>query len=397
MAADAPEKTRFRPSRTQYPGSKFGPKTRYDLPQRLKAYGNADEAETVLFNGTNLQPKAWSPEGGAGERGLFPVSTPRGSSTPRAGGVLGDAARALLHPLAERNLPELPLLDDRNDVHGVMVLGGGGAGKTSLIMSLMACISGTFPSRFDKHIEEKKRNMPTYGQCYELGEHDVRLGGGSIKPMRLVLTDTPACGTTPRQEQPLCASVTPNCTQHFNAIPSWMRITMRSGNFPHYAVLVVIDATAKPLWEDGTRCRDLARLLAVLRRSQYTVVIAVTKLLKAREVAMRDLSYGASHDGQVGKDPRSSYEAFAGRYLEKVGASLQGKAGENDWSFSKGPDSPPFPLVNNTIFDAPTWVNVGDYKMWHEKKGPTSLPNCRYMESQLLRLLSAISLRSHPE
>jgi len=382
------ERTLFRPSRTSYPGSKFGPKTRYDLPQRRKAYGNADDAEAILFNGTSLQPQTW-PQGGA--------SVPRNCcTTPRSMGVLGDVARSMLHPLSDRNLPELPLIDERNDVHGVLMLGGAGCGKTSLVLSLVAAISGSYPSRYDKEIEEKKGTMPTYGQCYELPDREVTLGSGAVKPMRLVLTDTPACGTS-QGEQPLCAAVSPNSSAHFNAIPSWMRITLRGGSYPHYAVLVVVDALAPPLWEDHKRCRDMARLLAVLKRSQYTVVIGVTKLFRARRAAARDVAHGAEHGGQVGRDPRSSYEAFVDRYLNKVCASIQSKAAENEWSFSQGPDSPEFPRVNATIFDAPSWVSVGDFKEWNEKKGTLEQPNLKYMTSQLDRLLGALAVRSHPE
>merc|ERR1740138_1120794 len=158
-----------------------------------------------------------------------------------------------------------------------------------------------------------------------------------------------------------------------------MRITLRGGNLPHYAVLFVIDAMAEPLWEDCAR----GRLLAVLKRNQYTVVIAVTKLLKAREVGLRETAHGYDHKGQVGKDPRSSYEAFVGRYLAKVSASLQAKAVENDWSFSQGPDAPSFPLVNATIFDAPTWVSITDWRKWQDKKGTPELPNLKYIRSQL--------------
>lgn len=63
-------------------------------------------------------------------------------------------------------------------------------------------------------------------------------------------------------------------------------------------MLFVLDATAPALWEEPQRARDLARLLAVLKRSQpgpygapngsvrprYTVILGVTKLLKAEDV-----------------------------------------------------------------------------------------------------------------
>merc|ERR1719382_2195713 len=154
---------------------------------------------------------------------------------------------------------------------------------------------------------------------------------------------------------------------------------------------------AKPLWQDGTRCRELTRLLAVLRRSQYTVVLAVTKLHRARETALRHRAHTGEILEEVGKDPRSSYESFVDRYLSRVVAAIQAKAGENDWSFSQGPDSPAFPLPGSTIFDAPTWAGREDYKSWQGRKGTPELPNLRYFSSQLERLLAAVSVRSHPE
>jgi hypothetical protein len=311
--------------------------------------------------------------------------------------ALNEYDRARYHPLSDRNLPELPLIDEKNDVHGCVVLGGKEVGKTALIMSLLAVTNGKYPSKKDADIEERKQSMPAFGQCYEFPERDVRLGSGAARSMRIILTDTPACGTNSREEQPLCATVSPNSTQHFNAIPSWMRVTMRGGNFPHYATLFVIDALAVPLWEDSARCRDLARLLAVLKRNQYTVVIAVTKLFKARALATQEINHGADHKGHVGKDPHSSYETFVSRYLEKVTASIQAKAFENDWSFSQGPDCPSFPLMNSTIFDAPTWPSALDYKSWQAKKGTPALPNFRYMTHQLQRILTALSIRSHPD
>lgn len=301
----------------------------------------------------------------------------------------------MFHPLADKNLPELPLTDEQNsNVHGVLVLGGKGAGKTSLVLSMLAAVTGSYPK--GPAIKEKKHTMPVYGQGYELPEeHQVRLTDGTVGSMRILFTDTLPCGTNAREEQPLCATVSPNSTQHFNAIPSWMRISMRSGNNPHYAVLIVVDSTAKPLWEDSMRCRELTRLLAVLKRNQYTVVIAVTKLLKAREDALRDVAFGKQHGGEVGRDPRSSYESFVGRYLDKVCASIQAKAGENEWSFSQGPESPPFPLPNQTIFDVPTWVSLLDHRSWLSRRGTHELPNLCYTNNQLQRLLQALSLRTY--
>jgi hypothetical protein len=236
--------------------------------------------------------------------------------------------------------------------------------------------------------------MPAYGQPYEFPDREIMMGDGTHKPMKFVLTDTPACGTIRGEEQPLCTAVTPNSTQHCNAIPSWMRIMMR-GMIPHYAVLFVIDATAVPLWEDERRCRDLARLLSVLKRNQYTVVIAVTKLLKLRQDAQTKVNHGEDHGGAVGKNPRSCYESFVSGYLGKVVSSIQAKALEENWSMSQGPDCPAFPMVNSTIFDVPTWANAGDFKSLQERKGASEVPNKRYIHQQLERLLVAVSRRSH--
>jgi len=298
----------------------------------------------------------------------------------------------MFHPLAERNLPELPLIDTNNDVHGIVVLGGRGAGKTALVHSIIAGLTKLYSTRFDLELFSKKCEMPTNGQCYELPEQEITLGDWTTKTMRVILTDTPPCGTNLRDEQPLCATVSPNSTRYYNAIPCWMRIALRGGNFPHYAVLFVVDSMAKPLWEDSARCREIARLMAVLRK-QYTIAIAVTKLAGLREMALRDANHGADHGGVVGRDPRSSYEAFSGRYVEKVCASIQGKADENDWSFSQGPNVPAFPEHNQTIFDVPTWTNVGEFKKFQERKGTHELPNFRYAISQQCRLLKALLVR----
>eukprot|EP00931_Biecheleriopsis_adriatica_P118867 TRINITY_DN94179_c0_g1_i1.p1 TRINITY_DN94179_c0_g1~~TRINITY_DN94179_c0_g1_i1.p1 ORF type:complete len:401 (-),score=59.16 TRINITY_DN94179_c0_g1_i1:50-1252(-) len=396
------ERTMFRPSRTNYPGSRFGGKSRYDLPQRHKAYGNADEVEAILFSGTSLQPQVWGTSGGTAgpiATGLVPSSEQRGrgasnggESTPRA--VLSDAGRSLL---AERQLPELPLINERNDVHGVVVLGGKHSGKTSLVLSLQALVQGEYPNTHMAEYAHKIKDMQAYGNSWELPEREVRYASGETREMRIVLTDTPPCGTKSQEEQPLCVGVSPNSTQHYNAIPSWMRITLRSGNLPHYAVLFVIDASATPLWEDHHRCRELARLLAVLKRNQYTVVIAVTKLHHVRENRLRDTAYGVDHKNEVGKDPRSSYESFVSRYIDKVCACIQAKAGDNDWAFSQAPDAPAFPQPNVTIFDVPTWTGSGEHKEWSKRKGTPELPNFKYANSQLQRLLHAVCRRSNAE
>eukprot|EP00913_Durusdinium_trenchii_P016323 g15342.t1 len=101
-----------------------------------------------------------------------------------------------------------------------------------------------------------------------------------------------------------------------------------------------------------------------------------------------------SREVPVGRDPRSSYESFVGRYIDKVCACLQAKAGENDWSFSDSEGSVAFPLPNVSIFDVPTWTSVTDFQAWQGRKGTPELPNFKYYSSQLSRLLHALCKRS---
>mmetsp|Transcript_42216 Transcript_42216/g.98534 ORF Transcript_42216/g.98534 Transcript_42216/m.98534 type:complete len:400 (+) Transcript_42216:39-1238(+) len=397
MAMDVPpfhaDQRLFRPSRTLYPGSRFGPKTRYDLPQRHKTYGNANELDTVLFSGTSLQPEAtaW---GAAGGGARTTPSGGRGNGAEETLPVLAEAGRALLLP-ADRHLPELPLINDRNDVHGIAVLGGKSAGKTTFICSLQAALTGKYPH--SHAYREKLREMPAYGNSWDFPERDILYVSGEMRQMRVVLTDTPPAGTKSREEQPLCASVSPNSALHYSAVPSWMRIILRSGNLPHYAVVFLIDASAPALWEDYQRSRELTRLLAVLKRSQYTVILGVTKLLKLREDRLREAAYGSEHNGEVGKDPRSSYESFVSRYIDKVCACIQARAAENDWTFSEAADAPAFPLPNASIFDIPTWTSVTDHEAWGKRKGTPELPHFKYINSQLTRMLGALCKRSSAE
>jgi len=308
-------------------------------------------------------------------------ATPRGKTLVR-----GSIGRAMLSNSADLGVPELPLISESNDVHGILVLGGKEAGKTSLVFSLAAAVNGTYPCGFE--VKEKRERMPAHGQNYEIPECEVTMAGSTSRQMRVLITDTLPCGTDAREEQPLCARVSPHSSQPFQMVPSWMRITLRSGNFPHYAVLFCVDSTAEPLWEDTERCRDLARLLGALKRNQYTVVVAVTKLLKAREDALRDKNLGRPG----GMDPRNSYEAFAGRYVEKVGAVIQAAAGERAWPMEAG--GKPLLQMNETLFDVPTWSGAAVFKSWHGQTHAAQ-PNLRYATMQLRRVLAALCTRPH--
>jgi hypothetical protein len=322
------------------------------------------------------------------------------SKAARSNMVLTDAARAILHPLSERNLPELPLVSgEGHDLHGIAILGGKDSGKTSLALSLNALLTGEYSSRHDKAAHDKRSIMPTYGHQYELPDYEVKLAAGGKEMMKLVLTDTPPCGTDSREEHPLVADVHPNSTRHFNAIPSWMRISLR-GNIPHQAVIFVVDSAATPLWQDEERCKNMARLFSVLKRSQFTVVIAVTKLLAARTEALKNHHKGIAHGGEVGIDPCKCYESFVGRYLEKCGAAIQASANRAGFRLRYGDtaeDAKPFPLANHTIFDVPTWTSVGEFRSWATKTGTAELPNLQYARKQLGGLLSAAAMRAHPE
>merc|ERR1712217_399345 len=170
---------------------------------------------------------------------------------------------------------------------------------------------------------------------------------------------------------------------------------------PQYAILFLIDATAKPLWEDDAHCIDVIRLLAALRQKQYTVIIGVTKMLKSRENILRDIAHGSSTGSttsdRVGQDARSCYEVYVARYLEKVCKTIHAAALKTDLCFPQDSPEPipePFPTVNKMIFDVPSWTSVLDHKTWQGRKGTLELPNLRYFSSQLKRVLAAVTVRS---
>lgn len=69
--------------------------------------------------------------------------------------------------------------------------------------------------------------MPAYGSSWDLPEGEIRYMSGETRRMRVVLTDTPPCGMG-REEQPICSNISPNSQLHYSAVPSWMRIILRS-------------------------------------------------------------------------------------------------------------------------------------------------------------------------
>mmetsp|Transcript_18168 Transcript_18168/g.42238 ORF Transcript_18168/g.42238 Transcript_18168/m.42238 type:complete len:411 (+) Transcript_18168:84-1316(+) len=374
-ASDRP--TLFRASRTCYPGSRSGPKSRYNIPQRHRT----DDETDVPRLAQELVP-----------------SSPRPRTSGETTDVFSGAGKSLFSRVVDRHLADRSWIYPDNDAHGVLVLGTKGCGKTSMILSLIATVTGAFPSRHEMDLQKKKAIMSTHGQGYELPvDQDVRVGN-TTKAAKMVFTDTNPCAPNTKDGNPLCVAVSPHSSQHTNAIPSWMRMTLRGGSYPHYGVVVVLDALAPPLWEDDAFCRDLARLIAVLRRTEYTVVLAVTKLYRARETGRREKNYGVDHKKEVGKDPHISYETFVSRYIGKTCAAIQAKTKDNDWSFDpEGEKAVAFPLNNATIFDIPTWTSAGDFTKWQEKRGTTELPNLKYFTSQMQKLLVALATQPPKE
>jgi len=275
------------------------------------------------------------------------------------------------------------------NLHGVLVLGGMGAGKTSLILSLLAHVSGSYPTRFNADIKQKTMSMPLYGQRYDVGQCEMELSEAGKKSLQIILTDTPPCGTDLKQELPLCSNLNESGQDPKQAIPSWMRVFMRGGQYQHSTALFVVDATQSPLWEDTRRCCELVQLLFALKRSEFNAVLVVTKLRKARSDALRSAAYGSLVGSIPVKDPQSSYEVFVSRYIAKLDQALRIQARALGFCLSEEPFEPSYP----DIFDAPTWVNVGDYRGCRENKCMAERPNWTYMSAQLKKILVAVSIR----
>jgi len=263
--------------------------------------------------------------------------------------------------------PELP-------VHGVLVVGRRGSGKTSLALSLLAQAAGTYPSQKDAEIQAKRSTMVATGQPYELPVSEP----ASTSSRRTVVVDTPHYGDGVRSERPL--------RQQGVNIPQWLSIVLNAHGLQSKAVIITIDGTDMPLWEDDAHCANLAALIAALKRESIGVSVAVTKLVRQREIALNDVNHGKHHGDQVGRDPRSGYETFASRYIEKVGAALRAKLSRIDDAAEES-EQASFLRVDKTIFDVPTWVGAAEFKSWQQKRGTSDPPNFNYAIARLRRLL----------
>ncbi|CAK0896278.1 unnamed protein product [Prorocentrum cordatum] len=225
--------------------------------------------------------------------------------------------------------------------------------------------------------------MVATGQPYELSVCERT----STSIGRTVVVDTPPYGHGARSERPL----RPQGTR----IPQWLSIVLNAHGLQSKAVVLTVDGTDTPLWEDDAHCADIAALIAALRRESVGVSVAVTKLGRQREIALYDASHGKHHGGQVGRDPRSGYETFASRYVEKVGAALRAKVSRID-DAAEELEQPSFLCAGKTIFDVPTWSGADEFKSWQQKRGTAEPPNFSYATARLRRLLQSTSEQAPP-
>lgn len=270
------------------------------------------------------------------------------------------------------------------------MLGRTGSGCTSLAYSLQALRTGVYPKRHEKKAERDLLSSsargargasappmpPTGGDCGVRHMVAPRAAGG----LPLVITDAQLNG--PRSQVRLPGG---------RRLP----VALRSHSLVHDAVLFLVDATDRPLWEDPERTEELGQLCATLRHQQYTVVIAVTKLYKVREDALKEIRLhgDGAHGGKVGRDPRRSYEEFVSRYVEKTCVTLQATEALKTWLATQEPGAATFPKVGATILDVPTWISRRDFEDWQERRGTIELPNLRYTQVQLEKLAAALALR----
>ncbi|CAK0896277.1 unnamed protein product [Prorocentrum cordatum] len=303
-----------------------------------------------------------APLGGRGRAARGPrggAAAPRGRGRPG-----GRGARR-----AGRGPPGL-----REDVPGP-VAAGAGRGRLPLPQ-------GPRDSGQAQHDVEGETMVAT-GQPYELSVCERT----STSIGRTVVVDTPPYGHGARSERPL----RPQGTR----IPQWLSIVLNAHGLQSKAVVLTVDGTDTPLWEDDAHCADIAALIAALRRESVGVSVAVTKLGRQREIALYDASHGKHHGGQVGRDPRSGYETFASRYVEKVGAALRAKVSRID-DAAEELEQPSFLCAGKTIFDVPTWSGADEFKSWQQKRGTAEPPNFSYATARLRRLLQSTSEQAPP-
>lgn len=266
--------------------------------------------------------------------------------------------------------------DGREEV-SVLVLGREGCGKTSLVLSLQALRAGEYPKRFEKKAAAKEDPYAPLSDGGKKYSVPPKVEDG----LPLMLTDPDNCGVKDQVRLP-----------GGRRLP----IALRSGSLSYDAVLFVVDATESPLFDDQQYCEEMAQLCATLRSQGYGVVLGVTKLLKAREDALRATSHGADHGGRAGRDPRQSYEEFVSRYLEKTCVALQAAPALRAWQEAQESGTAAFPHPRHTIFDVNAWTSIRDFEAWKDRRGTAELPNLRYVERQLDHLATALTFKPKP-
>eukprot|EP00443_Scrippsiella_acuminata_P127376 CAMPEP_0115681902 /NCGR_PEP_ID=MMETSP0272-20121206/57569_1 /TAXON_ID=71861 /ORGANISM="Scrippsiella trochoidea, Strain CCMP3099" /LENGTH=370 /DNA_ID=CAMNT_0003121243 /DNA_START=119 /DNA_END=1232 /DNA_ORIENTATION=- len=323
------------PSRNRYPGS-----LRSDAPRRWRAYAlrGGDHGEALARQEDKFLSGA-----------LLLAADPRCS---------------LLCTPCQENMPEAPAKEQANTVHGVLFLGQAGSGKTSLIHSLIASLTGSYPKGSeDPWAKDGKDCSHVLPEACDfnpgVGKVPRRDGGAS-----LVLTDT-----------------APLEVEQHGSSEGAVAASLIDRRFAHGAVVMVVDALAKPLWEDPELKGRLACFIALLRQRGYTVVVAVTKLaVLRRQRYEKHVRQGLPFSGGVSEDSRSNYAEFVGRYLSVLCDALR-----IEDRLAK------FPVIGTTVFDIPTWMNIKTWRVGAHCRGevPMDVPNWTYTHSQLHKLLRA--------
>jgi len=269
--------------------------------------------------------------------------------------------------------------DPKNEELSVLMLGHKGSGCTSLAYSMLAARTGSYPKRFEKKAGREPDVLFTSLGTNPFMAGDVRhvIPPRNSGELPIVLTEVDSSGTASQVRLP-----------GGRRLP----VALRSHSLTHDSVLLVLDTSERPLWEDVTRAEELGQLCATLRQQRYTVVFALTKLYKVREDLLKDMRMRGvdCHGGVPGRDPRRSYEEFVSRYIEKTIVALQATPPLKKWHSMQEPGTPSFPKAGSTIFDTPTWTCRREYEDWQERRGTPELPNLRYVEAQLDKLSTAL-------
>lgn len=335
------------PSRNRYPGS-----ARVDPRRRWKHYALREEdhgraraslqEDEELFGGIRLR------------------------ST-----LLPDPRKSIFCSPTEHNVPDALPLDRVDPVHGVLLVGRAGCGRTTLARSLAAAAAG----EHGKGLPHATTHSDTQSYVVQAGM-PIRTAAGGVGRIPLVLTDTLPLDYIEDERGGFCADA-------FNA-----------GRFSHRAVVFVVDAAAPPLWKDESYRQRISSLMSTCRYRGYTVLVAVAKLEHARQY-ITDLRLRLAPGDRKTRDPRACYEDFVGRYLSKLCDTLESAIRTCETK----PSSLQFPVLNSSLFDAPAWLDAEAWQAGLERHGGigSKAPTWTYTHSQLHRLLQAATAESNTQ